>query len=517
MNLMVFTLVITAFMCYKFYRTNEKKNILIKQLEEQINDKEIDVNNNIRILAEHKQKLWDDSRKECLQTKRDLEKQFEIRNKELNTEYENKSSELAKIREEVSEIYKQRDLILKDAQSILNDATLKAAEIKQDVLMKKEVILADAQNILNDATYEAEGVKKEAVKIKHDILFEKIELEKKYKEKLYDLECLRNKLTFKVKDMPVLATYIADLEAQKVAISELHLFYKDNPAIKASEVVGQIKKERYDLVKKLKLAQYKALYYEQVVPWLVELDEEPLNGQDEVQDVFNKENSKDDEVGYWLTDNEYNSLNVIERNQRALERYCKRNKTKLEIGLDFERFVGYTYEKNGYDVQYRGIIDGLEDMGRDLICFKGKEVRVIQCKYWSNKKVIHENHINQLFGTTLKLYLERNPQATFFDFSYALQFKEIVPVLITSTLLSETAKQFAEALCVEVVEDFKMDEYPMIKCNINRRTGEKIYHLPFDQQYDKVKIDGEGEFYAMTVQEAEDKGFRRAKKWVGNS
>jgi len=488
MNLMVFALVITAFMCYKFYRTNEKKNILIKQLEEQIKDKEIDANNNIRILAEHKQKLWDDSRKECLQTKRDLEKQFEIRNKELSTEYENKSFELAKIREEVSEIYKQRDLILKDAQSILNDAT-----------------------------YEAEGVKKEAVKIKHDILFEKIELEKKYKEKLHDLECLRNELTFKVKDMPVLATYIAELEAQKVAISELHLFYKDNPAIKASEVVGQIKQERHDLVKRLKLAQYKALYYEQVVPWLVELDEEPLNGQDEVQDVFNKENSKDDEVGYWLTDNEYNSLNVIERNQRALERYRKRNKTKLEIGLDFERFVGYTYEKNGYDVQYRGIIDGLEDMGRDLICFKGKEVKVIQCKYWSNKKVIHENHINQLFGTTLKLYLERNPQATFFDFSYALQFKEIVPVLITSTLLSETAKQFAEALCVEVVEDFKMDEYPMIKCNVNRRTGEKIYHLPFDQQYDKVKIDGEGEFYAMTVQEAEDKGFRRAKKWVGNS
>jgi hypothetical protein len=28
----------------------------------------------------------------------------------------------------------------------------------------------------------------------------------------------------------------------------------------------------------------------------------------------------------------------------------------------------------------------------------------------------------------------------------------------------------------------------MIKCNISKRSGEKIYHLPFDQQYDKVKI-----------------------------
>ena len=53
----------------------------------------------------------------------------------------------------------------------------------------------------------------------------------------------------------------------------------------------------------------------------------------------------------------------------------------------------------------------------------------------------------------------------------------------------------------------------MIKCNINRTTKEKIYHLPFDQQYDNVKIDDVGEFFAMTVQEAEDAGFRRAKRW----
>ena len=55
----------------------------------------------------------------------------------------------------------------------------------------------------------------------------------------------------------------------------------------------------------------------------------------------------------------------------------------------------------------------------------------------------------------------------------------------------------------------------MIKCNINTNTEERIYHLPFDQQYDKIKIDKPGEFYAMTVKEAEEKGFRRAKRWLG--
>ena len=56
----------------------------------------------------------------------------------------------------------------------------------------------------------------------------------------------------------------------------------------------------------------------------------------------------------------------------------------------------------------------------------------------------------------------------------------------------------------------------MIKCNINRLSGEKIYHLPFDINYDKTVIDpAQGEFYAATVQQAESAGFRRTHKWTG--
>jgi hypothetical protein len=58
-----------------------------------------------------------------------------------------------------------------------------------------------------------------------------------------------------------------------------------------------------------------------------------------------------------------------------------------------------------------------------------------------------------------------------------------------------------------------MGEYPQIKCNISS-TGEKIYHLPFDQQYYNTIIDKEGEFYAWNVGEAERAGFRRARKYI---
>ena len=56
----------------------------------------------------------------------------------------------------------------------------------------------------------------------------------------------------------------------------------------------------------------------------------------------------------------------------------------------------------------------------------------------------------------------------------------------------------------------------MLKRSINRTTGEKIYHLPFDINYDKTVIDpAHGEFYAATVPQAESAGFRRTHKWTG--
>lgn len=45
---------------------------------------------------------------------------------------------------------------------------------------------------------------------------------------------------------------------------------------------------------------------------------------------------------------------------------------------------------------------------------------------------------------------------------------------------------FAQKLGVEFNELAKFSDYPLIKCNVSMRDGEKIYHLPFDQQYDRV-------------------------------
>jgi len=94
------------------------------------------------------------------------------------------------------------------------------------------------------------------------------------------------------------------------------------------------------------------------------------------------------------------------------------------------------------------------------------------------------------------------------------QLSEIKPVFVTSTNLSDRANEFAKLLKVEVRENVALGKYPMIKCNISKRNGEKVYHLPFDQQYDRTIIEPQdGEFYAWTVEEAENSDFRRAFRW----
>jgi D-arabinose 5-phosphate isomerase GutQ len=95
--------------------------------------------------------------------------------------------------------------------------------------------------------------------------------------------------------------------------------------------------------------------------------------------------------------------------------------------------------------------------------------------------------------------------------------KKVSAVFVTSTVLSPVAKQAAEWLEIEVKEKLAMNKgYPIIKCNVNQATKEKIYHLPFDQQYDRTQINASmNEFYATTCAEAENMGFRRAMKYFG--
>jgi hypothetical protein len=314
----------------------------------------------------------------------------------------------------------------------------------------------------------------------------------------------------KSQGFPWLANAYADyFHLQKLKEAE-YLEHKSHPARVSAERVRTIAKERRIIEEKLRIAQGIISYYQDLFPFLEEFLGDP---EDEVLKYVLSRNIEEpikevgdigiDPVKVYLTSEEYQKLSSTERNQLALDRYWTKRKSSWQIGRDYERFVGYLYEIDGYNVYYKGILEGFDDLGRDLICNKGEKTIVIQCKRWSKYKLIHEKHINQLYGTVVK-YMIDHPK------------EKVSGILYTTTKTSDRAKEFAQYLDIGIAEECPFANYPSIKCNISRRSGEKIYHLPFDQQYDRTIIEEErNECYVETVEEAEKLGYRRAWRWKG--
>jgi len=302
----------------------------------------------------------------------------------------------------------------------------------------------------------------------------------------------------------LLAEAWADYELARGEVEANDLIRKKHPAYSSADVVRAKSKELAAMMKRAKYAEQLLKLYEWHVPWLTELRD--LEEEESYAKLAAVDGDQaEDPVAGWLTKEEWAALAPAERNQRALDRYWKAKKSKWQVGRDYERYVGYLYEDDGYDVAYYGIEKGLEDLGRDVIATKDGQIDVVQCKRWSAERTIHEKHIFQLFGTVTAFRID-NPEAT------------VTGRFVTTTKLSDRARAFAERLEIRVDQEFAFDEsYPCIKCNVSTSGGEKIYHLPFDQMYDATVVHrGRGEFYARTVAEAEAAGYRRAFRWHGD-
>ena len=339
---------------------------------------------------------------------------------------------------------------------------------------------------------------------------DKIELLKQENKKLQkekeSFQQLFEKFKSNLTAIPYMAGIISDIET--IGLEKLAFgldWGRSQKRLDKVKSIREIRKDAKAMVEKNKEAQYQLAYLMELFPNLEDVIECEFNSLPavEVSELSERDATRD-----YLSKEEYRTLTVTERNQLALDRYNNsHNKTKWQIGRDYEQYVGYQYRKKGYDVDDFGSYMGMEDLGRDIIAKKENNVLIIQCKYWSSIKQIHEKHVTQLYGTMISYCIENN-----------VEQENVKGVLITNIQLSEMAKKMASYLGIQYVENYEMGAYPCIKCNIGHGVdGEtRIYHLPFDQQYDATKIKKKGEFYAMTVAEAEAAGFRRTYKWFGN-
>ena len=327
-------------------------------------------------------------------------------------------------------------------------------------------------------------------------------------EKLANIEKLKEGVVQMAKERQIGFPWLAKAYDELFQLQENKivnfLSTKQHPAISSAEVIKEQSRLRRQAEREKKIAQYLVEYYENIAPFLLDLKEEVDIGTEQERELLKEYSEEEliDTTTQYLSKEEYRKLPSVERNQMALDRFWKRPKSKWLIGRLYERYVGYLYEQENYDVDYVGIFRGFEDLGRDLICQKGKDFIVIQCKNWSQFRTIYEKYIFQFFGTVFQ-YKDENPD------------RKVQAIFYTSTQLSDLARRFAKELKIDLKENFKFDKlYPSIKCNVSRVDGTKIYHLPFDQQYDKTKIEkSRGEFYCASVKEAEDAGFRRAFRY----
>ncbi len=357
-------------------------------------------------------------------------------------------------------------------------------------------------NLYDELKPRLDSVKNREIKLKQDkeVWEKKVQTEKK------ELEILAEE---KSKGFPWLAEAYADYHHLQDMKTASWLENKSHPAQKAADKVREISETKRNTEKLFRTLKYQVEYYETLFPWLVDFKDDEIDDlilqvtEQKTGESFSIDEN-DDPAKRWLTESEYSSLSTTEKYQRALDRYWGRRKSRWEIGRDYERFIGYQYENQGWQVQYQGIVEGFSDLGRDLIAIRGNEVQVIQCKYWSREKTIHEKHIFQLYGTSIAYKID-NPR------------KNVHAVFVTSTVISDRAKLFANSLGINCRELKPLEQYPCIKCNIAKKDGAKIYHLPFDQQYDATVIEpNRGEKFIKTVNEAESLGFRRAFRWHGN-
>lgn len=340
----------------------------------------------------------------------------------------------------------------------------------------------------------------------------KKEFEKREKEiqnqiqKNLQIENDIKKIKDNTQNCPWLADRISDYYEMLDTTVEKYLRTKKNPAVKASQIVAEIKKEKKELIKENKKLEYQLTFLKNNFPMLedaMQLNSDELT--EALNTIYNLDEKKDEYeiIKEYISPEEYEKLSTSEKYQLALDRYQNKKKKSLwQIGISYERYIGYIYENMNYDVIYNGALEKKGDFGRDIIAENNDEILIIQCKYWKKESVIRENAIFQLYGTMILKQLETT--------------KKVKGILVTTTSVSSEAKQVAKYLNIQIRENEIFDKtYPCIKCNVNKTTGEKIYHLPFDQQYDRIKIDiTKGEKYVSTIKEAENYGFRRAKKHI---
>ena len=175
------------------------------------------------------------------------------------------------------------------------------------------------------------------------------------------------------------------------------------------------------------------------------------------------------------------------------------DEAKADYGRQYERFVGYQFEKRGFCVNYQGIRKGLEDGGLDLVARDPRIIRLVQCKRW--RMPVNSDVISRLQGAVERFVFEERQGKS------SVMRTSIRGVLATTGEVDEDAKKLAEHFGIYLMPSLQFESYPAIKAQRITADGGRFL-LPFSSGYDQMRMNlNAGDCFQQSIRGAFLNGF----------
>lgn len=169
--------------------------------------------------------------------------------------------------------------------------------------------------------------------------------------------------------------------------------------------------------------------------------------------------------------------------------------SKAELGKRYERYCGYLLEKDGWEVEYSGIVRGLKDGGIDLRAFREGRMIAAQCKFWERKRKIRSNTISQFIGD-LDREIDEHPNL------------QVIGLFCCKNDNFDTGcKERLQSKGIWIHIKNYDNKYPCVKCI----AASGLYYVPQHRDYDAIAFSiHRGDRHCYDEAEAEKLGFREA-------
>ena len=147
----------------------------------------------------------------------------------------------------------------------------------------------------------------------------------------------------------------------------------------------------------------------------------------------------------FVWDNEINENIEKEKNQKSQNdeklldcyekvyktNYKTTNKTKKELGNQYELQIGRYFQSLNFKIYYNGINNGKKDGGIDIIGWNSEKVLLIQCKNYRSQ--INQDLLRKFIGDC-KIYEEKN--------KYKIKDREIKRIFASNSTADYGANRF---------------------------------------------------------------------------